>query len=58
VIRRLKVTDHAEIAASKAGESLVTRTNPGDGGEWVANVQGSPILRDPGGQQSRNVTSE
>jgi len=46
----------------------MTRTNPPgpgrggqdavDGGERVANVQASPTLRDPGGQQSPNVTSE
>jgi len=68
VARRIKGTEHAEIAASKADEVAGDQDqSPGPGrggqeavddGEWVANVQVSPTLRDPGGQQSPNVTSE
>jgi hypothetical protein len=68
VARRIKGIEHAEIAASKAGEVAGDRDqSPGtgrggqeavDSRERVANVQVPPILRDLGGQQSRNVTSK
>ena len=59
--------EHAEIAASKDGEIVGDQDQSPDlgrggqeavdGGEWVAKVQVPPVLRDLGGQQSRNVTS-
>jgi len=60
--------EHAEIAAGKAGEVAGDQDqSPGpgrggqeavNGGERVVNVQVPPIVRDLGGQQSRNVTGE